>query len=324
MANILVTGAAGFIGSHVCERLLGRGDRVVGLDELNDYYDPALKRANLDLLSERGEFTHVLGDICAPGDVERAFEVAPPDALVHLAARAGVRPSLEQPALYSRVNLTGTTNLLQASAERGIERFVFASSSSVYGGNAKTPFCEEDPVLQPESPYAASKRAGEMMCRAFHHIYGAQGALKDLCCLRLFTVYGPRQRPEMAISRFTDLLFHGQPVPMFGDGASSRDYTHVHDIADGIVAALDRSRGYRIYNLGAGRPVRLDRLIELIASAVGVEAQVDHRPRQAGDVWQTFSDCSLAEAELGYRPTIDIEEGLRRYVTWHKEERLAR
>ena len=323
MANILVTGAAGFIGSHVCERLLARGDKVVGLDELNDYYDPAIKRANHEMLARAGGFSHVLGNICETADVERAFETSSADAVVHLAARAGVRPSLEQPALYAEVNLTGTTLLLQAAADRGVERFVFASSSSVYGGNSKTPFREEDSVRQPESPYAASKRAGELMCRAFQHIYGPKGALEHVSCVRPFTVYGPRQRPEMAISRFTELMLSGQPVQMYGEGESRRDYTHVHDVADGIVAALDRSRGYRIYNLGASNPVRLDRLIELLAEAVGIEARIDRHPKQDGDVWQTYADCSRAAEELGYAPTIDIEEGLCQYVAWHKEARLG-
>jgi len=323
MANILVTGAAGFIGSHVCERLLARGDRVVGIDDLNDYYDPAIKRANLDMLGAAGDFANVEGDICEPADLDRALEMAAPDAIVHLAARAGVRPSLERPALYAHVNLTGTTRLLQAAAERGISRFVFASSSSVYGGNTETPFREEHAVRQPESPYAASKRAAELMCRAFCHIYGPRGALEHVCCVRPFTVYGPRQRPEMAISYFTELMLAGRPVPMYGEGASRRDYTHVFDIAGGVVAALDRSRGFRVYNLGAGSPVRLDRLIELLAEAVGVEAHIDHHPRQDGDVWQTFADCSRAKEEIGYEQTIGIEEGLRQYVGWHKEARLG-
>ena len=321
MRHILITGAAGFIGSHVAERLIARGDRVVGLDDFNDYYDPAIKRENARILGATGAYQQIEGDIRDSRAVRDAFEAAPVDAVIHLAARAGVRPSVEQPALYTDVNLTGTALLLEGARARGVERFVFASSSSVYGGNTITPFREDHPVENPISPYAATKRAGELLCSTYHHLYSATGALAHLPCLRFFTVYGPRQRPEMAISKFTALLLAGQPIPMFGDGTTLRDYTFIRDIVDGVVGALDKAQGYGIYNLGGEDPVRLDALIAAIGAAVGVEPTIERLPMQPGDVTVTSADCAKARADLGYAPTISIEEGVRRYVAWHREHR---
>ena len=311
MARILITGAAGFIGSHLAGRLLGRGDEVVGLDNLNDYYDPAIKRRNVAGLG--AAFRLVEGDIRDRPLVERAFREGRFDAVVHLAAMAGVRPSLANPVLYHDVNCTGTAVMLAAAHGAGVGRFVFGSSSSVYGGNPKVPFHEDDDVGRPVSPYAATKRANELTCHTFAHLYGM-----DIACLRFFTVYGPRQRPEMAIHKFVRLIERGEPLPLFGDGRSERDYTYVDDILDGVVKALDRSRGYRIYNLGESRTISLRRLVEAIGRATGREPRVDWQPEQPGDVPRTFADISRAREELGYDPRVGLDEGLARFVAWYR------
>jgi len=249
-ASVLVTGAAGFIGSHLCETLLARGDRVVGLDNFNDFYDPAIKRSNLAGPLSHPGFALVEGDIRDGAAVARVFAEHAPTSVVHLAAMAGVRPSLADPAHYHDVNCTGTAIVLQAARAAGVARFVFGSSSSVYGGNPKVPFHEDDDVSHPVSPYAATKRANELTCHTFHHLYGM-----DIACLRFFTVYGPRQRPEMAIHKFVRLTEAGQPLPLFGDGRSERDYTYIDDILDGILKALDQVSGYDVFNLGESRRV---------------------------------------------------------------------
>lgn len=314
MANtILVTGAAGFIGSHLSARLAARGDRVVGLDNFNSYYDPAIKRRNAAVLARGGSFALVEGDIRDRELVARAFKEHKPAAIVHLAAMAGVRPSLQDPVLYHDVNCTGTSVLLQAAHEAGIPRFVFGSSSSVYGGNEKVPFHEDDDVSGPVSPYAATKRANELTCHVFSHLYGM-----DIACLRFFTVYGPRQRPEMAIHKFVRLLERGEKLPLYGDGRSERDYTYVDDILDGVVKALDRSKGFRIYNLGESRTVSLKELVAAIGRATGKEPGVEWQPAQPGDVPRTFADIGRARAELGYDPRVGLEEGLRRFVEWYR------
>ena len=296
-ASILVTGAAGFIGSHLCEALLERGDRVVGLDNFNDFYDPAIKRANLAGPLARPGFALVEGDIRDAAAVARVFREHAPTSVVHLAAMAGVRPSLQDPALYHDVNCTGTAVVLQAARAAGVGRFVFGSSSSVYGGNPKVPFHEDDDVSRPVSPYAATKRANELTCHTFHHLYGM-----DVACLRFFTVYGPRQRPEMAIHKFVRLTEAGQPLPLFGDGRSERDYTYVDDILDGVLKAHDQSRGFRIYNLGESRTISLRDLVAAIGRATGREPRVDWQPPQPGDVPRTYADVGRAKAELGYAP----------------------
>ena len=312
-STILVTGAAGFIGSQLSERLAARGDRVVGLDNFNSYYDPAIKRRNLGQLQRGGSFALVEGDIRDRELVARAFKEHKPAAIVHLAAMAGVRPSLQDPVLYHDVNCTGTAVLLQAAHEAGISRFVFGSSSSVYGGNEKVPFHEDDDVSGPVSPYAATKRANELSCHVFSHLYGM-----DIACLRFFTVYGPRQRPEMAIHKFVRLLERGEKLPLYGDGRSERDYTYVDDILDGVVKALDRSKGFRIYNLGESRTVSLKQLVAAIGRATGKEPGVEWQPAQPGDVPRTFADIARARAELGYDPRVALEEGLRRFVEWYR------
>ena len=309
MRRVVVTGGAGFIGSHLAEALLARGDRVTILDSFTDFYDPRLKRANLDEVARTGRVELVEGDIRDRGVVASALAHA--DAVVHLAAMAGVRPSIEDPALYVAVNLDGTANLLQAAAKAGIKTFVFASSSSVYGNNTKVPFHEDDPVDHPISPYAATKRAGELLVHTFHHLYGM-----DTPCLRYFTVYGPRQRPEMAIRRFAECMVRGQPIPVLGDGSSRRDYTFVSDIVAGTLAALDRGRAFRIYNLGESATTTLCRLVELLEANLGVRATIDRRPAAPGDVEETFADIGRARRELGYAPSVPVEEGLSRFARW--------
>jgi len=313
VGTVLVTGAAGFIGSHLSERLVARGDRVVGFDNFNGYYDPAIKRRNVSGLLRGGGFDLVEGDIRDLEAVARALKEHRPDALVHLAAMAGVRPSLEDPVLYHDVNCTGTAVLLHAAQAAGLQRFVFGSSSSVYGGNPKVPFHEDDDVSGPVSPYAATKRANELTCHVFAHLYGM-----SIACLRFFTVYGPRQRPEMAIHKFVRLLERGEKLPLFGDGRSERDYTYVDDILDGVLKALDRSQGFRIYNLGESRTVSLKELVAAIGRATGREPGVDWQPAQPSDVPRNFADVSRARAELGYDPRVGLEEGLRRFVAWYR------
>ncbi|MEM7201845.1 MAG: SDR family NAD(P)-dependent oxidoreductase [Planctomycetota bacterium] len=317
-ARILVTGGAGFIGSHLCRRFLAEGRQVRVLDNLDPYYDPAIKRRNLEELKATGadRFRLIEGDLCEAESVERA--AAEVDAVVHLGALAGVRPSIEAPVRYMRVNVTGTQILLDALRDRPAVPIVFGSSSSVYGGNVKVPFAETDPVDHPVSPYAASKKAGEVVCHAFHHLYG-----HPITCLRFFTVYGPGQRPEMAIHKFSRHIVGEVPLPFFGDGTSARDYTFVEDIVDGVVAALERADGYRIYNLGGATPVTLRELVEMLEDTLGRKAVLDRLPDQQGDVPRTHADVSRAGHDLDYRPKVELAEGLRRFAAWYSIERDA-
>jgi UDP-glucuronate 4-epimerase len=310
--HILVTGGAGFIGSHLTRRLLSRGDRVTVLDDFNDFYDPARKRRNVAPLLERPDYRLVEGDIRDEALVDRLFAEGKFDGVVHLAARAGVRPSLQEPILYEDVNCIGTLRLLEAARRHGPEVFIFGSSSSVYGINEKVPFSEADEVNQPISPYATTKRSGELLCYNYHHLYGFRTA-----CLRFFTVYGPGQRPEMAIHKFTDLLARGKTVPMYGDGESRRDYTYVDDIIDGVVASLDLAPGFEILNLGGADTTSLKDLIHWIAEELAVEPRIDYLPAQPGDVPITYADVSKAARLLGYSPKVPIREGLRRFVAWY-------
>jgi UDP-glucuronate 4-epimerase len=314
--HILLTGVAGFIGSHLAERLLAEGHTIVGLDDFNDFYDPRVKRRNLAQVQQHQGFRLVEGDILNYTLLKSLFAAQPFDAIIHLAARAGVRPSIREPLLYQEVNCRGTNNLLEMARQHGVGTFLFASSSSVYGANEKIPFAEEDPVDHPVSPYAATKKAGELLCYTYHHLFGL-----SVSCLRFFTVYGPRQRPDMAIHKFTRLIDAGEKVPMFGDGSSRRDYTFITDIIDGVVAALERCHGYAIYNLGESRTVELRYLISLISAALGKEAIVECLPEQPGDVPVTYADISRARKALDYAPKVPIEEGIERFVEWYRAQR---
>ena len=312
MARILVTGGAGFIGSHTTERLLARGDEVVVLDNFNDAYDPAIKRASAAALSGARIVT---GDIRDRELVRKLFAEGRFDAVVHLAAMAGVRPSLLDPLHYEDVNVRGTMTLLEEARARPGLRFVFASSSSVYGARDKIPFSEVDDIPHPVSPYAATKRAGELMCYTYHHLFCV-----PVACLRFFTVYGPRQRPEMAIAKFTRSILDGEPIPFFGDGSTRRDYTYVDDIVDGVVAALDRCSGYEIYNLGESATTSLAELVDALAKTIGKPAILDRQSNQPGDVPLTCADVSKARARLGYEPRTPVADGLARYVAWYRQQ----
>lgn len=310
---VLVTGAAGFIGSSLIEKLLELEHEVVGLDNFEPFYDPAIKRRNLECLRGIGDFTFVEGDIRDRSALRRTFESQEIDAVIHLAAMAGVRPSIRDPLHYSDVNITGTMILLEEMRNRSVGKLLFGSSSSVYGGSSNVPFREDQAADRPVSPYAATKRAGEILCHSHHHLFGL-----EVACLRFFTVYGPRQRPEMAIHAFTRRIMRGEPIAFFGDGSSRRDYTFVSDIVDGVIAALDRAEGYQIYNLGGSSTVSLAELVELIEERVGRPAVLDRMPEQPGDVPITYADVGKARAEIGYDPKVDIRSGLDRFVAWYR------
>ena len=355
--SVLLTGAAGFIGSHVAEQLLAGGATVVGVDNFDPFYDPAEKRANLSAALEHPAYRFVEADCAEPDALESALQSALQSALasttlastadpgadpgaesgaasgadstpasgaesfdvvVHLAAKAGVRPSIQDPGAYVRANLVATQAMLELARRLGIGRFVFGSSSSVYGNNEKVPFSEVDAVDHPISPYAATKRAGELLCHAHHHLYGT-----TVHCLRFFTVYGPRQRPDLAIRKFATLMLQGREVPMFGDGGTERDYTWIDDIVAGVEASVRRTAAepgeFQVINLGGSRTTSLARLIQLIGDAVGVEPRVRRLPDQPGDVERTFADVALARELLGYEPTTPIEEGIPAFVEWLKE-----
>jgi UDP-glucuronate 4-epimerase len=313
--NFLVTGGAGFIGSHVCEHLLGAGHAVWAFDNLDAFYDPRLKRRNLhDLQALAKPFEFVQGDLVDRPALDELFGSVKFDQVIHLAARAGVRPSLEAPALYQRVNVEGTTHLLEAARLNGVRKVVLASSSSVYGVNSKVPFAEADPIFNPISPYAASKLACEALGHVYHHVYGL-----DVVMLRFFTVYGPRQRPDLAIHKFARLIQEGKPIPVFGDGSSARDYTYVTDILQGILACTQKNFGFEIFNLGESEVVRLDRLIETLEKALGKKATIDRRPLQPGDVPITFADTTKARQKLGYNPQVKIDRGIALFVDWLRQ-----
>lgn len=310
--NFLVTGGAGFIGSHVCERLLHSGHAVWAFDDLNSFYDPQIKRHNLrDIQSLAKPFEFVHGDLADRAALDDLFVSTKFDQVIHLAARAGVRPSLEEPALYQRVNVEGTVNVLEAARRNGVKKITIASSSSVYGVNAKVPFNESDPIFSAISPYAASKLACEALGHVYHHIYGL-----DVVMLRFFTVYGPRQRPDLAIHKFAKLIHAGKAIPVFGDGSTARDYTYITDIVDGVLACTQKEFGYEIFNLGESQTVKLSQLIELLEAALGKKANLDRQPPQPGDVPITFADVSKARAKLGYAPRVKINQGIPLFVDW--------
>lgn len=314
---IVVTGGAGFIGSHVAQRLLARGERVAVVDEVNDYYDVAVKEANLALLRKEGgdRVTVFRGDIADAAFVRRVWdESGNPRRVVHMAARAGVRPSIEDPFVYVRSNVEGTTQLLNMAASRGNDSFVFASSSSVYGESKKTLFSESDSVDHPVSPYAATKKTCELLAYTYHHLYKM-----NIAALRFFTVFGPRGRPDMAPLKFVDRVSRGIPIQQFGDGSSARDYTYIDDIVDGVVRSLDTPRGYQIYNLGKGEPTRLLTFIKYVEEFTGKKAIIEKLPDQPGDVPRTCADISKARNLLGYDPQTPFKEGIRKLVKWYNE-----
>ena len=335
--NFLVTGGAGFIGSHVCERLLRDGHAVWAFDDLNPFYDPQLKRRNLrDIQSltpwnnsakdpatagspaystgRAKPFEFVHGDLCDRAALDELFGSVKFDQIIHLAARAGVRPSLEEPALYQRVNVEGTVNVLEAARTNRVKKITIASSSSVYGTNSKVPFSESDPVVSAISPYAASKLACEALGHVYHQIYKM-----DVAMLRFFTVYGPRQRPDLAIHKFTKLIDAGKPIPVFGDGSTARDHTHISDILEGILACTRQEFGFEIFNLGESETVKLSELIEHIETALGKQAFIDRQPMQPGDVPVTFADISKARARLGYDPQVKIARGIKMFAEWFRK-----
>jgi UDP-glucuronate 4-epimerase len=318
MNTILVTGGAGFIGSHLCERLLSNGVKVICLDNFDSFYDPNIKIKNVEGIGKKFPdlFELVTGDIRNPEHLKGAFQKNRIDFVVHLAARAGVRPSIADPLLYQDVNIRGTIILLETCKENGIKKFIFASSSSVYGENQRVPFTEKDLDIQPLSPYGATKRAGELLCYSYHHLYGM-----NIACLRIFTAYGPRQRPEMAIHKFTRLIDQGGKIPMYGDGSSRRDYTYIDDLIDGIRGVIHHHKGFEIYNLGESQTTSLKELIRLIEESFGKKANIEMLESQPGDVSVTYADITKAERMLKYQPRVKMEEGIRRFVEWYKKER---
>jgi UDP-glucuronate 4-epimerase len=313
---VLVTGGAGFIGSHVAEALLRRGDDVIIVDEVNDYYDVKLKQANLKLLESqygKDRLRIYIGDICDVPFISNIFETEKPKWIVHLAARAGVRPSIQDPFIYIHSNVEATTRLLELACKYGNESFVFASSSSVYGGSKASVFKETDVVDFPVSPYAATKKACELIAFTYHHLYGL-----NVAGLRFFTVYGPRGRPDMAPFKFIDRVSRSLVIQQFGDGSSSRDYTYIDDIVNGVILSLDTPLGYQIYNLGNGNPVGLRDFISIVETAVGKQAVIDILPDQPGDVPRTAADISKARRLLGYEPKVSFEEGISRLAEWYR------
>ena len=313
--NFLITGGAGFIGSHVCEQLLREGHSVWAFDDLNAFYDPQFKRRNLrDLqaLARPFEFCH--GDVTDRTALDEIFSSVRFDQVIHLAARAGVRGSLAEPALYQRVNVEGTVNVLEAARLNGVKKITIASSSSVYGLSSRTPFLESDPVGTTISPYAASKLACESLGHAWHHIYGM-----DVAMLRFFTVYGPRQRPDLAIYKFAKMILAGQAIPVFGDGMAARDFTFVTDTVAGVIACTKQEIGYEIFNLGESQVVTLNRMIELLETALGTKAIIERQPLQPGDIPFTYANIDKAREKLGYHPKVKIEQGIRLFADWIRQ-----
>ncbi len=313
--TILVTGGAGFIGSHLVGHLLREGGwDVTVVDDLNDFYSPDIKRLNLKAAGESGEFRFVEADIRCGDALRNIFDQTAFDCIVHLAARAGVRPSLSQPKLYTETNIDGTLNLLELARDYEVPQFVFGSSSSVYGINGKVPFAEDDRIHQPISPYASTKAAGELMCHTYSHLFDIRTV-----CLRFFTVYGARQRPDLAIHKFSRLITEGKPIQMFGDGTTRRDYTYVDDIIQGVRASIDYNGSmHEVFNLGESDTVELARLVELLEESLGAKAVIDRQPMQPGDVPITFADISKAKKLLGYDPKTKIEEGIPKFVEWFR------
>lgn len=314
--NIVVTGGAGFIGSHLCEKLIDSGSKIICVDNFDNFYNPAIKENNLSGVTGSSYFKLYRSDICNLDQMEEIFSKNSVDMVIHLAARAGVRPSIEQPLLYEKVNILGTMNLLECCKKYNISKFIFASSSSVYGGNKKIPFSEEDNVDHPISPYAATKKAGELICYTYHNLHKI-----SIFCFRFFTVYGPRQRPEMAIHKFTRQILNGEDMEIYGDGSSSRDYTYIDDVISGVISSLDRIKGFEIINLGNSKTVKLMDLIRLIEITTGEKGHLKFTGSQPGDVFVTYADIRKARKMLKYLPKTNIKDGLTKFVEWYKEKR---
>jgi UDP-glucuronate 4-epimerase len=312
--KILVTGAAGFIGSHLTERLLNDGHSVVGIDNFDDFYDPNIKRSNIAGSLDNKNFKLFEADI-RDADICDQIITNDIEVIVHLAAKAGVRPSIAQPVLYADVNINGTLVLLEAARKQKVKKFIFASSSSVYGNNKKVPFSENDSVDHPISPYAATKKACELICHTYHHLYGF-----NITALRYFTVYGPRQRPDLAIHKFAALIEKNKPIPIYGDGTMTRDFTYIDDIIDGTIAAIDKCENYHLYNLGESRTISVNDLVNELESILGKKANKESLPPQPGDVEKTCADVSRAIKDLGYNPSTDLQTGLKKFVTWLRNQ----
>jgi len=314
----VVTGGAGFIGSHVVDHLLARGYDVVAIDSFDPFYDPAAKKRNLAAAGANAAFRLIIGDVRDVDEMDAALGNAQCDVLIHLAAAVGVRPSIVDPARYVRMNVEGTAAALELAGRRQIPRFVFGSSSSVYGERATGPFVESEAAASPISPYAATKRAAELLCHSAHHNSGL-----SVMCLRFFTVYGPRQRPDLAIHKFVSMIDRGEPITLYGDGNTRRDYTHVSDITNGVIAAVDyaaHNNAFEIVNLGGGQPVMLSALVDSLENLLGTKATIATLPAQTGDVTQTFASIEKASRLLGFRPVMKFEDGLRDFVEWYRRE----
>lgn len=315
--NILITGAAGFIGSHVSEHFIKDGDSVIGIDNFDDFYPIEFKESNIVELRKNPHFHFYKADIRDTKALNEIFCQNEVDMVIHLAAKAGVRPSIESIEQYYDVNVNGTISLLEAMRKNDVKKMLFASSSSVYGNNAKIPFAESDPVDNPISPYASTKKSGELLCHVYHHLYNF-----DITCLRFFTVHGPRQRPDLAIHKFTRLIDEGKPIPIYGDGCTSRDYTYIADIVEGIDCAVNHIKGYQIYNLGESNVITLNQLIKAIENNLDKNAIINRQPMQPGDVIKTYADISKAKSEIGYNPKYDFDTGIKEFVKWYRNFKI--
>jgi len=313
--NIIITGGAGFIGSHISERLIKIGHNIICIDNFNDFYDPKIKEDNLANIINNKRFKLFPIDILDKKKINKIFLENNIDLVIHLAARAGVRPSIANAELYEIVNVQGTINLLEECKRNNVNKFIFASSSSVYGGNKKTPFSENDQVDKPVSPYAMTKKSGELICYTYHYLYNIQ-----VFAFRFFTVYGPRQRPEMAIHKFVREMMDGRDINIYGNGKSSRDYTYIDDIIDGITNSLDIISGYEIFNLGNSKPINIIELIKIIEDQTGLNANIVYAEKQPGDVFCTYSDISKAKRMINYNPEVSIEVGIKRFIEWYKSK----
>ncbi len=314
--NILVTGAAGFIGSHVSECFIEKGDSVIGIDNFDDFYPAELKDSNIAELKKSNRFSFYKEDIRDTKALNKIFREHDIEIVIHLAAKAGVRPSIESIEQYYDVNVNGTMLLLEAMRRNDVKKLIFASSSSIYGNNTKIPFSELDIVDNPISPYASTKKSGELLCHVYHHLYNF-----NITCLRFFTVYGPRQRPDLAIHKFTRLIDEGLPIPLYGDGSTSRDYTYIADIVEGIECAVNHIKGYQIYNLGESNVITLNQLIKTIEANLDKKAIINRQPMQPGDVIKTYADISKARTEIGYNPKYDFDAGIKEFIKWYRSFR---